>query len=254
MKKFVVMGIQRTGTILLCSSLNQHPDILSLDELFVNHPRYKPGIIPSYRNYVVENGKSKTPALLNHKRTIYKYLDQFYSLPEYQAKGFKLMANQANHLTYIQKYLKKRQVKIIKLIRENIFKTYLSRYRAIHTGLYHSRQRRIAGDIPRLSQTRVELPLDSLQSELVAIEKENLLLSELVDSIKTQKLSIKYDSLAKDFPASISNVLSFLEVTDDIEIEPARKKISPQRLEESIDNYEEVRSTLEGTRFEHFLD
>ena len=254
MTKFVVMGIQRTGTILLCSSLNQHPEILSLDEIFVNHPFYKPGIIPSFRNYVVEVGKSDVPKLINHKRTIYKYLNQFYSLPDYTSRGFKLMANQANHLTYIKKYLRKHKVKIIKMTRANVFKVYLSRYRAEQTGLFHSRQKRIAKDIPRLAKILITLPVDRLLTELEEIERENRQLDHIVDSLQTPNITVKYESLVKDFPTSLSDVLSFLEVTPDIPIKPARKKISPSLLSESIENCEDVRSALSGTKYEHYLE
>jgi LPS sulfotransferase NodH len=248
------MGIQRTGTILLCSSLNQHPEILSLDEIFVNHPRYKPGMIAAFRDYVVESGKSNAPVLINHKRTIYKYLNQFYSLPDYKARGFKLMANQADHLTYIKKYLIKQKVKIIKMTRANVFKIFLSRYRAEQTGLFHSRQKRIAKDIPRLTKTLVKLPVDRLISELESIERENRQLDCIVESLRIPTITVTYESLVENFTTSIKDVLSFLEVNPDITIEPARKKISPHQLSESIENYEDVRSVLSGTKFEHYLE
>ena len=254
MTKFVVMGIQRTGTILLCSSLNTHPDILSLDEIFVNHPRYKPGIILPYRNYIVETGKSKVPELINHKRTIYKYLNQFYSIPHYQARGFKLMANQANHLTYIGDYLTKHNVKIIKMSRSNVFRIYLSRFRSQQTGLFHSGQRRIAKDIPRLSKTQVNIPVEQMLVDMEAIEWENQQLDEIVSSIGTPHIEVTYESLVKTFSTTIAEILEFLEVNPDVSITPARKKISPQQLSESIENVGEVRTALRGTRFEHYID
>ncbi len=253
MVKFVVMGIQRTGTILLCSSLNQHPDILNMDELFVNHLRYKPKIIPTYLQHLLETGEPQRPELLNHKQKIFDYLDHFYSLEKVRARGFKLMANQANRLTFVQNYLKKRKVRIIKIIRKNILKTYVSRQRSIKTGLYHSEQRRIAEKIPELASSKIVLPTAKLEKELEAIENENLQLDHLVKSINTESITIKYETLSTEFSSTLSQILSFLDVRNNIDIKPAKKKISPQNLQDSIENYSEVCDNLSGTRFAEFL-
>lgn len=255
MSQFVIYGIQRTGTTLIGTSLNNHPDILCLGELFDPNENYRPKEMLPYILFIKNsnNLNSNQTNLINNKETIFNYLDIYYS-KSFKCIGFKLMLNQTKRLPFVLDYLKSRSLRIIKVVRENVLYTYVSRLRAQNTSVFHSTQLKSEEEFMNLSKTKIYIPTDSLIENLDSISKENQELDESVQSLGVNYITVSYNQLMENNPSKFDKILSFLEVKKKNELFSNLKKVSPSELENSIENYNEVKQILEKSKYSSFLD
>src|SRR5258706_15257840 len=142
MTKLVIFTLPRTGSTLLSKSLNKHPEIFCDDEIF--HFSFRDYFSPwQFRFWKFRFLSKKINYIINYPGTflrLKKYLDKFYTNDaneNFTARGFKLMYYQTKYTPGLISYLKKNNVKIILLMRENIFRNALSDLRARSTGIYH---------------------------------------------------------------------------------------------------------------------
>ena len=91
MTKFILFGFARTGTTLLLSLLDSHPEIKAFGEILGQHNQYHAdGVIPEY------NGDdtsliSYNTFLNQDKGTINDYMSLVYNRENWKAVGFKLV-------------------------------------------------------------------------------------------------------------------------------------------------------------------
>lgn len=121
----IQMSSKRTGSTFLQNAINSHPDIMGIDEIFVNVCRKakyrKSGFIP----FVRPENSHKLPQ---------EYLEN-YIYKKYPDKHiiFKLMANQINHHNGLLQYIKNNNIPIIFLKRDNLLKQVISGLTAAYT-------------------------------------------------------------------------------------------------------------------------
>ena len=119
MTKFVVFGLQRTGTTWVVSLLQSHPGILSLGEIFSQKENKLKVGIPSYKLYLKQLSPGIVDGAPQHKNMITPYLDTIFSKKGYDAIGFKLMLNQITKYQKVMEYLKENRFKAILVNRES---------------------------------------------------------------------------------------------------------------------------------------
>ncbi len=66
-------------------------------------------------------------------------------------------------------------------------------------------------------------------------------------------LEMTYEELIGTPDSTLSRILNFLQISGDFELRSNLQKIMPSDLSNVIENWDEVRSTLTCTRFEHLL-
>ena len=248
MTKFVVFTTPRTGSTLIVKTLDAHPEILCAGELFffkgdIYHTEYQ------YRFWRVPGG-NKINYLVNYPKlfcTLNNFLDKFYTHKDasIKAKGFKLMHFQTYYTPGIFQYLKKNDVKVIVLIRKNVLRNTLSDLKARSTKVYHNE-----GNASTLTMPTFKVDIEELGRKMQQIEGFNKQLENCTTNLNRK--IIYYEDL-ENWDETISDVLNYLNVTN-ISLAPASKKLNPDRLEDMIENFSEVKSWLEKNNYEKYLD
>jgi LPS sulfotransferase NodH len=244
--RFVILGTQRTGTILLMGLLDSHPEIACTGELFQHKADQVQHSVPRYRLHVTSSLKNRILHLAARRRSIQGYLDDLFTILDAPVVGFKLMLDQAQRFPAVLDYLKAHDFKVIHIVRQNLLKTYISRLRARQTGVY------LSTESP--DKVLLHVPVDSLVHELAALEREQETLQDVVSRLSLDSFTVSYESIASRLRESeLRRLLLFLGVDPDMHLEPRSTKITPDDLGEAIANYEEVVTTLTDTAYQRFL-
>jgi hypothetical protein len=245
--KFIIWGIQRTGTIFLTTALDSHPDILCIGEAFqdTEKPCNQDTSILRYVQYIKQ---SMSRRFLNHilrKQTVNKYLDYLYSLQNPRAIGFKLMLNQFKQYPSVLDRLKQDKTKVVHIHRANILKTHISSLRAHKTGVFYSST---APD-----PYKIHVPCENIIEMLISLETKNTLLKEIINKYQLEHMTVSYEKLTNNLTAEASKILCFLGVDNNIELKPQSYKITSDHLEGAVENYSEIVKSLSNTKYESLL-
>lgn len=245
--RFVILGTQRTGTILLMGLLDSHPDITCLGELFQHRADYVQHSVPRYHLHVTSSLRNRFLDIVARKPTMWNYLDDVFAALDTQVAGFKLMFDQAIQFPMVLDYLQAHDFKIITILRQNLLKTHISRLRALQTGVYLSTGKE--------EKVLLHVPVDSLVEELMALEKEYEAIQRMLAGLSLDSSSVTYESISGPSAESdLQRLLRFLGAAPHAQLEPRSTKITPDDLSQAIANHEEVASTLKGTAYERFLN
>lgn len=224
--RFVLITTQRSGSTLLSEYLNSHPDIYMGRELFQMH-RY--GYNYDEEGYVTFQGP------------IADYLDSFFSkhLQNHQAVGFKLMSDQMHQFPQILEYIKVNGIPCIYLERQNSVKIAVSRLLARKRNLYHTKE-----DIVLNQET---LCIDQLNRELSVIASTKEQLRNMVDPDKD--LQIYYEELVIHKESVLLEALSFLQVSQEVNLQCSLRKINSENLKDVIANYDDLLTDFLHTKY-----
>lgn len=246
MTKFIVFTTPRTGSTLLVKSLDAHPEIFCAGEIFLLGGTSFHGEC-SFRFWKLPVSK-KLIYVLNFPNmwmNLKSFLSRFFTAKNGEhAKGFKLMHFQTAYLPGIIDYIKKNDVKVILLLRENLLKNTLSDLRARHTGIYHNSGK----TTEKLPKFHVDTAV--LGKKMAEINSINKQLEQTTASM--DRLKIAYEDF-DNWDATMSKILNFINVKD-IPLTPVSKKLNPSKLEDMIDNYDEMKNWLQQNNYAHFLD
>src|SRR4051812_35245015 len=173
MTSFIIFTTQRTGSTVLARTLDEHPEIFCAGELFhenndIHHSEWY------FRSWALsEKNRTlrKVDRILNYPNLRLRaipHIKNFYqdAKRHEKARGFKLMVTQMRSMPFLWNYLKQNNVKVIVLIRKNIFKTALSRLRKDETRIPH------AVEAPT-ENPRLWVDPEKLLNRLHALEKTN---------------------------------------------------------------------------------
>jgi LPS sulfotransferase NodH len=236
MQPFVIVGIQRTGTNLLVTSLNSHPDILCIGETFLSRGKSQ----YDYGHYRTLSWERRIGHYFDRRRQMRGYLDDFYETPGCAAIGLKLMQSQVRRYPMVWDYLCERRVKIIRVERRNQLKVLVSRMMSKRTGIPHS--------TTTFSSPRLHVPTWNLERKLDSITHENEGLSVLLEDVKY--LRVVYERALAARQTEFRHVLEFLGVNLDVTLNSPYQKMAPNRLQDVIANFSDVGRCLSGTRYE----
>ena len=86
-RRFVILGTQRTGTILLMGLLDSHPEIACIGELFQHRADYVQHSVPRYRLYVASSPKNRHSGSCGEKVNHTELSGQCVRDPRYSGRG-----------------------------------------------------------------------------------------------------------------------------------------------------------------------
>lgn len=244
--RFAIFGVQRTGTTLLMSLLDQHPDIVCVGELFQYRTENVQHGIRRFRAYVHDSPRRRVLDLIRFGGIVHDYLDTVYPMFDTSVSGFKIMLDQIIRYQPVLTYFTRNQFKIIHVVRSNILRTHISRLRARQSGIYHSAQP-IAGSM-------IRVPVTSLLQDLSQLSADNARLTMLVSALGLPCHATTYEKLCgEQWSAEKRRILEFLGVDPEIDLSPTSVKLTPDDLELVIENYDEVVRVLKSTPYDPYL-
>lgn len=227
--RFVIVGMQRSGTTLLADSLDQHPEILCCRELFDEDEKIRR-----------EDRFFWTPEI-----PASRFLEQtLYGPSRAQATGFKLLHHQAL-TTDVWSYLANdRRIAVIHVVRANALESLASAATAWQTRVWNTRD---ATGVPE-----PDITLDPEQCRRWFRESD-----EFQEQVELRFgahpfYRVEYADLHRDYAATVRELYGWLGVAD---FRPAArlKKIARRPLRERIRNWDALRREFAGSRCESFF-
>lgn len=250
--KFILLGTQRTGTTLIRTSLDSHPDILCCGEVFElgrNPYRNDDG----YWSYSTRSVYHRLRSGLLPGTVAKEYLERLFFDQRYSAVGFKLMLSQCKAKPFIWPLLTQYELKAVLVIRRNALKTLISRRTAAASGVYHiSNTLKAKSAVRSWNARKIHLDSTSLLLELESIVSERDQWRSLIGNT-FELLEVYYEDYTKDQDSMNSKLQNFLNVNE-YPLKSDLRKVNPDKLEQILGNFGEVRQVLEGTKFEEFLN
>jgi len=249
--RFWIAGTQRTGTTLLRTSLNSHPDIVCHGEVFKlgRSPYRLPG---GYWEYTRQTATRRIESIFAPDRSIRGYVSQLYDRNDCGAIGFKLMLNQCDQRKSLWPSVMQTGARVILMSRRNALKTLVSRHAAASSRVYH-----VSPTLP--AKTAVA----EWTAEPVVIEPSGLLrrIEEIAAETERWKqrlqgvdyMELVYEDYVADSVPWNTLLQKFVGVdprplTSDLE------KVNPDDLRKVIRNFDEVADALRHSQFARFLD
>ncbi|MEM6615068.1 MAG: hypothetical protein AAF619_00920 [Pseudomonadota bacterium] len=224
--RFLIFAQGRTGSTLLTSTLDTHPEITCHDEIL--------GVPRAFPMAYVENTARA------HGVKCFGFHVKIYQLTTWQ------------RITNVSIWLEKmstRGWKILYLRRQNILKQIVSNAFAEAAGIYHHRQ---GQNTKRPNQ--IDIPVDklyrSISWRLTQLDAERKALNGL------DYLELLYDrdlETPDSQRQTFERIQSFLDV-DVINLKARLQKAVNRPMSQLISNYDEVHSALLGTEYEIFLN
>ena len=247
MTKFVILTTQRSGSTVLTRTIDEHPEVFCAGEVFLeskagmHHPEWH---FPAWS--IVGKKQSKVNKMVNYlnlKLNAIKHIKVFYSSAEgARAKGFKLMYSHIKSAPFIWDYIKNNDIKVIVLIRENVFRVALSRYRMNKTGVAHSDS--------KIQSQSINVPVQQLLQETSRLEQVNKKILEL--SAETNRILIYYRDF-NDWNFLLGKIFAFLNVST-MALPPVLKKVSADDWRQGINNYKEIEAAFKVHHLDKYLD
>ncbi len=216
--KFIIYGQGRSGSNLLRSLLNSHPDVYCDHEIFNN-------------NRVRKKGKVKQ-SLIQISPLIYiDYLT--YKVP-IKIYGFKLLHHQLTNIDRILTRLQQKGWLIIHLHRENLIRQAVSWYIANSTKLWVRNEK--TGQYNEKIYIDPQKLLQLVEKRKAINEKEKILMKKL-EHLEVVYENDLYD--ASQWGQTTKKIFGYLN-TYPVEVSTKKVKTSSLKDEERIENFDEM--------------
>jgi LPS sulfotransferase NodH len=247
---FVVLTSPRSGSGWLIDTLSSHPDVVAYAELFHlerrTAPDYGASDIPYFEVYLESVSWWTRRARLYHQAA---FLRRVYAARHgVRAVGFKLMVDQAQAHRGLLELLSLRRTRVVHLTRANLLEALISWQVARETGIYHPRR----GETPL--RMAVSLDVERLRAWLERDELTVVRARGRLERLHLPRLEVSYEELVAHREESLARVLGFLGVEPRVDpLDSQLVRASTSCHLELVDNADEVRAVLTGTRFEWML-
>ncbi len=237
-RKFFVVCPARSGSTLLMSALESHPDVeRTLMEPFnTEDPDLARELAPVMREVYGKDVLAKTTDDL--KRLIDHLLDRY--------DGFKILYYQVGLGDAAWEYLRSKRLKVVHLTRRNDLERQISFLVAQQTSVWH---RQHESECP---------PEPQVTLDAATLENSFAFNHRLFEHFETffqlaDKLTIDYEDLRDDYSATMKRVYEFLQlpVTD---CPPAYLKRTRKTKVELVANYHELKAHFSGSPWAHYFD
>ncbi|MGI8904953.1 MAG: sulfotransferase family protein [Candidatus Sumerlaeaceae bacterium] len=245
MVRFMVAGIRRTGTTLIRTTLNKHPDVRCIGEAFNFKGRFLAthGNEFGYRKYLDARPLLRIQDMFARKSTVQRYLDELYATPGFAAIGFKLMLSQSHTFPMVMEYLRRHDARVIHVVRQNVLKTLISRT--------VKRKTKVSSSTKAIGKTSITLREDRLLRDLERLDAENEQWAR--ECAGMPYIRVSYEDFVFDKQGELRRLLEFLDINTVPELQSDLVKLTSDNLREVLSNYEAVERKLQGTRFEWCL-
>ena len=220
---FVILANARTGSNLLRSLLDSHPDIKAYGEIF---SLLKESSTEDIWSSHVESKKSKKIKWVGFKL--------FYNHPRDSSSPKIWDLIKANN-----------SIKIIHLTREDILKMIVSKEVALKTKKY------VQFDEKENTKT-VSISPDKFLRKMDKFEKTKSKAEAAFTNHQT--IHISYEDLVLNQEQTLQSVLSFLGANPLQKLSSAHKKQNPRHVRQIVDNYDELKESLADTKYASLFD
>lgn len=256
---FLLLAAFRSGSTWLVDILNHIEGVDAFGELFavpqtragtealtkaesLKTTRYLEQTIRAYPLYYDE-----VPGRKIRPFSTFSYLDRFYA--QRGKTGFKLMYTQLAHHPEIWAFVRLKGVKVLHLVRSNHLDVIISREMRKATKTTH----RVI-EAEEIRPTQVTLETGSLVKRMKSLQRNIDLARQLIRISGVGALEIRYEDLVHNADC-FAPIWPFLQINA-TNSPPQSKLVKLVRASyaQSIANYDEVRSTLQGTEFARLLE
>lgn len=221
---FVVYGAARTGTDMLCTALNRHPDIQCFLEIF------------NRECFPLTRGNAE-----NTLRVVWDMVKE-------PVWGFKVLHYQGRG-KYKDFWNFTTGTKGILIRRENLLARFVSEQIARKDRRWNTDNEKEAERLRNDESRRVAVNIPQFLESAKRLTKESDEARERFD----KWIEITYEELIDDYDGNMKRILRFLEVDDTTIPQPIKYKVG-RPLHKAITNYMQVWWALRGTGYEKFLD
>ena len=225
--KFIIVSHSRSGSNLMINSLKQYPGIYipTRSEIFAAHNRIKG------ENFVPILNQLFTKRLKNIKAVGCKIF--YYHLTD---EEWKKIVNIPN-------------LKIIHLQRKNRLRIIVSEKIAFKTGQWASHNK---SDTVEINSKKIHLDFDEVLQRIETIESWEKIAKERFKNHSYQ--DVYYEDLTNQLDPTITNLTAFLGFSKKVNIKTKLYKQNPEPLCELIENYQELKTQFQDTRWEHYFE
>lgn len=233
--------------------LSAHPAIGAYGELLLadgtGYPSWPPGAgdRPFFETYLRDRGLS--PSRVARHLHLFEFLDYLYApRDDRRATGFKLMYRSAAPYPELLAYFRRRPVRVLHLVRNNLLDVALSQ------AALALRTKSHAWSSDEREEIRVPVDTENLLHTLRSFERDRAIARVVLRAARIRVHEIRYEDLLLS-DRSLHDALAFLDVPNPAAYAlPARMlKLAPTSHRRGIANYEAVDLCLRGTRFHRFL-
>ncbi len=244
---YMLLGTQRSGTTLVHGTLRQYPEITAYDEVFLASRKAD----FTYANFVRRQAGGRFRDACLRSSVVNAYLDQLLACDDQSiaAIGFKIMYDQLGLVPYrypsVFHYAKRKGLKIIHVVRANVFRIVISQTLARHRKQFHLTD----DDKPSLDPITVDPRWLLRRIEKISRQQETWR-QKIANS---DHMEIRYEDFVARKESSVGSLLRYLGVPSTDFRFSGLKKISPHEMDETISNFDEVRKALEQSPFARML-
>jgi len=242
-RPFIILGTARTGSTMLWSYLNSHPDILCLRGVYGSTKKINFG---KFYSDLPEEYHSPELIKLRNERPI-EFLENYvwkeYTKP-FKAVGFKYFYNHDRHLSnkeeIIDYFKVNRAIKFLHLKRDNLLATLFSYKRA-------------------LAQQQWTKANTDFQTS-ITVQECSSYFEQILDSQKQfdelfadRTLQLSYDNLLKATERTLQEVLDFIGVKA-ISLTTETNKHRETKLSDCITNYTELKTHFNSSDYAKYFN
>lgn len=241
-KRFIVASYQRSGSTMLTSALNSHPDVVCYSEIYnIGRPMFMVDGMPENSNWLRKIRNVKPAAFLSniifrgYKSTI-------------ESVGFKFFPEHLRHEPYskiLNGLIYDKSTSCIHLIRRNKLAMYLSLVKAQRTGAWSSNNKSDnSNELINLDPYECQKAFESIKHEqeyfIKCLENRNV-------------LTVYYEDIIESPDEKYNEIQGFIGL-DIQSITPTIKKQIIKPLCQVIKNYDELKEHFSGTEWEINFD
>lgn len=243
-QRFVIIGTARTGTTLLWSYMNSHPDILCLRGVYgstnkINFGKYYDILPDECTDNKLINERNNSPV-----KFIKEYVFKEYS-QNYMAVGFKYFYDHDRHLKnkddILNYFVENKDIKFVHIIRENLVETLYSYKRALNNKNWHQKEEK---------EFSIEIPFEECREYFENTMTQRNRFNEL---FKDRMFGIIYEDFIKQPELVLTKLQGFLNVPKRI-IKTEIVKNFNIPLSKAIINYSELKEFFRDSEFKRFFN
>ena len=249
MNKFIVFAGRRSGTTLLVTSLDSHPQINCTKDVFSTKRRLRyfqvdrpSGLFYRFRSTSL---KRQIDYIFRRKQLIDAFLAEVYTPTDdsIRAIGSRVSYGQARKYPEILEWITENDASVIHLIRQNPLKAVVSHFTAQKRHTYHTTS--------KVKRVTVQLSPHKLQR---AVTKRLYEIENYRQMFKNQRYhEVYYESFVADRNAETRRILDFLGIEEYAPLTSDLVKQNPDSLADILENYQEIAQVFKGSVLEKYL-
>ena len=246
---FVALTFPRSGSAWLIDTLDSHPRVVAYGELLrrgtdgaLGYGADDISCFPEYLAARRAGTHGQAVQRLVYLRTVFR------DRPGVGAAGFKLMYGQVRESPGILQYLALRRARVVHLVRANLLDAVISYEVAKTTGVFHPHH----GEAVPLAV--VHLDANGLRERLEHMEWSIARARSWLERYRLPRIDIAYEELVGRGEDTFGRILRFLDVDPDVQaLDSSLVRTTTRSPMELVENADDVRAVLIGTRFEWML-